>query len=122
MVVCRNGFFGNRLADIAERCGAQTHVVDAPWGKPVSPEELARELGKHPKVKAVGVVHGETSTGVLTPLREIVDLVHQHDAIVIVDAVTSLGGQDVRMDEWDLDVCYSAHPKVLGGATGSGAY
>ena len=104
--------------DIAERCGAETHVVDATWGKPVDPEDLARELVKHPKVKAVGVVHGETSTGVLTPLREIVDLVHQHDAIVIVDAVTSLGGHDVRMDEWDLDLCYSASQKCLGAPPG----
>jgi alanine-glyoxylate transaminase/serine-glyoxylate transaminase/serine-pyruvate transaminase len=118
VVVCRNGFFGNRLADIAERCGAETHVVEAAWGKPVDLEALASELDKHPKIKAVGVVHGETSTGVLTPLREIVELVHQHDAIVIVDAVTSLGGHDVRMDEWDLDVCYSASQKCLGAPPG----
>ena len=118
VVVCHNGFFGSRLADIAERCGAETHVVGATWGKSVDPEDLARELDKHPKVKAVGVVHGETSTGVLTPLREIVDLVHAHDAIVIVDAVTSLGGHDVRMEEWDLDVCYSASQKCLGAPPG----
>jgi alanine-glyoxylate transaminase/serine-glyoxylate transaminase/serine-pyruvate transaminase len=118
VVVCRNGFFGNRLADIAERCGAETHMVDATWGKPVDLADLARELDKHSKVKAVGVVHGETSTGVLTSLQEIVDLVHQHDAIVIVDAVTSLGGHEVQMDEWDLDVCYSASQKCLGAPPG----
>lgn len=118
MVVCRNGFFGNRLADIAERCGAETYLVDAPWGKPVQVEDLARELNKHSKVKAVGVVHGETSTGVLNPLPEVVELAHQHDAVVIVDAVTSLGGHDVRMDEWDLDVCYSATQKCLGAPPG----
>ena len=118
MVVCRNGFFGNRLADIAERCGAETFIVDSPWGKPVDVEGLSRELDKHPKVKAVGVINAETSTGVLTPLREIVDLAHQHDAILIADAVTSLGGHDVRMDEWDLDVCYSASQKCLGAPPG----
>ena len=118
VVVCRNGFFGNRLADIAERSGAETHMVDATWGKPVDLADLARELDKHSKVKAVGVVHGETSTGVLTSLQEIVDLVHQHDAIVIVDAVTSLGGHEVQMDEWDLDVCYSASQKCLGAPPG----
>ena len=65
MVVCRNGFFGHRLADIAQRCGAETFVVDAPWGKPVDIQVLEDELRRHPKVKAVGMVHGETSTGVL---------------------------------------------------------
>lgn len=118
MVVCRNGFFGDRLAEIAERCGAQVHVVDTPWGKPVDVDALARELDKHPRVKAVGVVHAETSTGVLTPLKDIIDLVHRHDAVVIVDAVTSLGGHDVRMDDWDVDVCYSATQKCLGAPPG----
>ena len=118
VVVCRNGFFGNRLADIAERCGAETFIVDSPWGKPVDVEGLSRELDKHTKVKAVGVINAETSTGVLTPLPEIVDLAHQHDAILIADAVTSLGGHDVRMDEWDLDVCYSASQKCLGAPPG----
>ena len=118
VVVCRNGYFGIRLADIAERCGADVHVVDSPWGKPVDVEGLAQELKKHPKVKAVGVVNGETSTGVLTPLPEIVELVHQHDALIIVDAVTSLGGHDLRMDEWDLDVCYSGSQKCLGAPPG----
>ncbi len=118
MVVCRNGFFGNRLADIAQRCGAETYVVDTPWGQPVDAQALADELKRHPKVKAVGVVHAETSTGVLTPLKEIVALAHQHDALVIVDAVTSLGGHQVRMDEWDLDVCYGASQKCLGAPPG----
>ena len=118
MVVCRNGFFGNRLADIAQRCGAETYVVDTPWGQPVDVQALADELKRHPKIKAVGVVHGETSTGVLTPLKEIVGLAHQHDALVIVDAVTSLGGHQVRMDEWDLDVCYSGSQKCLGAPPG----
>jgi alanine-glyoxylate transaminase/serine-glyoxylate transaminase/serine-pyruvate transaminase len=118
VVVCRNGYFGNRLADIAERCGADVRLVDRPWGKPVDVEGLARELKKHSKVKAVGVVNAETSTGVLTPLPEIVELAHQHEALVIVDAVTSLGGHDVRMDEWDVDVCFSGSQKCLGAPPG----
>ena len=117
-VVCRNGYFGNRLADIAERCGADVHVVDTPWGKPVDVEGLEQELKKHPKVKAVGVVNAETSTGVLTSLPEIVDLVHRHEALIIVDAVTSLGGHDLRMDEWGLDVCFSGSQKCLGAPPG----
>ena len=118
VVICRNGYFGQRLADIAERCGADVHVVDSPWGKPVDVDSLAGELKKHSKVKAVGVVHAETSTGVLTPLPEIVQLIRQHDALAIVDAVTSLGGHDVRMDEWGVDVCYSASQKCLGAPPG----
>jgi alanine-glyoxylate transaminase/serine-glyoxylate transaminase/serine-pyruvate transaminase len=118
IVICRNGFFGVRLADIAERCGAEVHTIDVPWGKPVDVQALEDELKKHPKVKAVGVVHAETSTGVLTPLPEICELAHRHGAVVIVDAVTSLGGHEVRMDDWDIDVCYSATQKCLGAPPG----
>jgi len=117
-IICRNGYFGDRLSDIAQRCGASTVIVDSPWGKPVDVQGLADELQKHPKVKMVGMVHAETSTGVLTPLREIIDLAHQHDALIVVDAVTSLGSHDIRMDEWDIDVCYSASQKCLGAPPG----
>ena len=64
MVVCRNGFFGIRLSNIAERCGARVYEVDTPWGQPVDPQALEDELSRHSRVKAVGVVHAETSTGV----------------------------------------------------------
>ena len=117
-VICRNGFFGDRLADIADRCGAQVAIVDFPWGKPADPQVLSDELKKHSRVKMVGVVHAETSTGVLTPLQEIVELAHQHDALVVVDAVTSLGSHEVQMDAWDIDVCYSASQKCLGSPPG----
>ena len=117
-VICRNGFFGDRLADIADRCGAQVAIVDFPWGKPADPQVLSDELKKHSRVKMVGVVHAETSTGVLTPLQEIVELAHQHDALVVVDAVTSLGSHEVQMDAWDIDICYSASQKCLGSPPG----
>ena len=117
-IVCRNGYFGGRLADIAQRYGAATTVLDFPWGKPVDPQVLSDEIKKHPRVKMVGVVHAETSTGVLTPLKEIIDLAHRHDALVIVDAVTSLGSHEVQADAWDIDVCYSASQKCLGSPPG----
>lgn len=117
-IVCRNGYFGDRLADIAGRYGATTVILDFPWGKPVDPQLVSDELRKHDRVKMVGVVHAETSTGVLTPLQEIIDLAHQHDALVIADAVTSLGSHDVQMDAWDVDVCYSASQKCLGSPPG----
>ncbi len=118
IIICRNGFFGDRLADIAQRCGAQTIILDFEWGQPVALPALADALERHANVKAVGVVHGETSTGILTPLPEIVNLAHRHNALIVVDAVTSLGGHDLRMDEWDLDVCYSGTQKCLGAPPG----
>ncbi len=118
IIICRNGFFGDRLGDIAERCGAEVFILDFEWGAPVDLQVLADALERHGPVKAVGVVHAETSTGVLTPLPELVELVHRHNALIIVDAVTSLGGHDLRMDEWDLDVCYSATQKCLGAPPG----
>ena len=118
VLVCRNGYFGNRLADIAERCGATVHLMDTPWGKAVDPQMLRDELKKHPGLKAVGVVHAETSTGVLSFIKELVDVIHEAGALSIVDAVTSLGGHEVRMDDWGIDICYSATQKCLGAPPG----
>ncbi len=118
MVVCRNGYFGVRLGNIAERCGARVFEVDAPWGSPVDPQALDDELSGHSRVKAVGVVHAETSTGVLTPLPDILDVIRKHGAVSIVDAVTSLGGHDMQVDEWGIDVCYSGTQKCLGAPPG----
>ena len=118
IIICRNGFFGDRLADIAQRCHAQTFILDSNWGQPVNIAALADELEKRSPVKAVGIVHAETSTGALTPLPEIVQLSHPHNALVIVDAVTSLGGHNLQMDAWDLDVCYSGTQKCLGAPPG----
>ena len=118
VLICRNGYFGIRLGDIAERCGATVHLMDTPWGKAVDPQMLRDELKKHPRLKAVGVVHAETSTGVLSDMKELVDVIHESGALTIVDAVTSLGGHEVRMDDWGIDVCYSATQKCLGAPPG----
>ena len=118
VLICRNGYFGIRLGDIAERCGATVRLIDTPWGKSVDPEMLRDELKKHSGLKAVGVVHAETSTGVISDMKEIVDVIHESGALAIVDAVTSLGGHEVRMDDWGMDVCYSATQKCLGAPPG----
>ena len=118
VVVATNGFFGARLADIAGRTGAIVHTVEHPPGQPVSVEAVQAELARHDRVKAVGVVHAETSTGVLTPLPELAKVVHDAGALFLVDAVTSLGGVEMRVDEWDLDVCYSGTQKCLGAPPG----
>jgi alanine-glyoxylate transaminase/serine-glyoxylate transaminase/serine-pyruvate transaminase len=118
VVVVVNGFFGVRMVEIAARCGADVHRVDVPWGKAVLPEIVEQALKSQGKVKAVGIVHAETSTGVLSPIKEIASVAHNHGALLIVDAVTSLGGVEFRMDDWDLDVCYSASQKCLGAPSG----
>lgn len=118
VIVAVNGFFGSRMVEIASRCGAEVHRLDVPWGKPVLPEMIEQALQAQGTVKAVGVVHAETSTGVLSPIKDIAQVVHNHDALLIVDAVTSLGGVEFRMDDWELDVCYSASQKCLGAPPG----
>ena len=117
-IVCRNGYFGVRLADIAQRCGANTVMVDSPWGQPADLNALEDALNANPGVRMVGLVHAETSTGALTPLQDAIDLAHRHGALVVVDAVTSLGSHEVRVDDWDIDVCYSASQKCLGAPPG----
>ena len=120
VVIAINGYFGNRMADIASRCGAHVHTVEFPWGKPIGPDLslLEDEMKAHPRVKALGVVHGETSTGVISSLPQIADLAHRYDALLIADAVTTLGGAAVDLDGWDVDVCYSATQKCLGAPPG----
>lgn len=118
IIVCRNGYFGARLADIAQRCRAQVHTIDAPWGQPVDPQALTDALNRHPRAKAVGLIHAETSTGVLTPLTEILPIIQNHGALSIVDAVTSLGGHEMQVDQWGIDVCYSGTQKCLGAPPG----
>jgi alanine-glyoxylate transaminase / serine-glyoxylate transaminase / serine-pyruvate transaminase len=118
VVVAVNGFFGARMAEIASRCGAEVHRIDVPWGKPVLPEMVEARLKNLGQVKAVGVVHAATSTGVLSPIRDIAAVVHQYDALIIADVVTSLGGLELRMDEWELDICYGASQKCLGAPPG----
>jgi alanine-glyoxylate transaminase/serine-glyoxylate transaminase/serine-pyruvate transaminase len=118
VLIVVNGFFGGRMVEIAARCGADVQRLDIPWGQPVLPERVAQALSAQGQVKAVGVVHAETSTGVLSPLQEIAQVVHRYDALLIVDAVTSLGGVELCMDEWDLDICYGASQKCLGAPPG----
>ncbi|MBI2914818.1 MAG: alanine--glyoxylate aminotransferase family protein [Firmicutes bacterium] len=113
VVVCIIGFFGQRMLEIVERCGAKPVVVEAEWGKVVEPDAVRKALAGG-RTKLVALVHAETSTGILQPLEEIVSIAHEHDAMVAVDAVTSLGGVAVDVDARGLDVCYSGSQKCLG--------
>jgi alanine-glyoxylate transaminase/serine-glyoxylate transaminase/serine-pyruvate transaminase len=113
MIVCIGGVFGGRMSDVARRCGATVHVVEVPWGQTFEPEDVARALEDHPKTKVVGLVHAETSTGAHQPLIEISRLVHDAGALLLVDAVTSLGGVELDVDTWGIDACYSGSQKCL---------
>lgn len=113
IVVGANGYFADRLADIAQRAGATVHKVVQPYGEPVDANALEAEVKRHPDVKAVAMVHAETSAGVVTPVPEIAGIAHNADALLIVDAVTSLGGVELRIDDWDVDICYSGTQKCL---------
>ena len=117
-VVADNGFFGARLSEIARRQGAEVDVVETEWGRTVPPEDVERALKRHARVKLLAVVHAETSTGVIQPLGELSRLAHAHDALFLVDAVTSLGGSPVGVDDMDIDFCYAASQKCLGAPPG----
>ncbi len=113
VVVCVKGVFGQRLRDIAGRCGAEVISVEAPWGKPIQPEQVRDALESAGGAKLVAIVHAETSTGVLQPLEEISKIAKEYDALLVVDAVTSLGGVELKVDEWGIDACYSGTQKAL---------
>lgn len=112
VVICVNGVFGGRMCDVAERAGAKVHRVDAPWGKIIEPAQVAAAL-KTCKPKLVAIVHAETSTGVRQPLEEIGKMTRDAGALFLVDAVTSIGGVDLRVDEWGIDALYSGTQKCL---------
>ncbi|MPZ13309.1 MAG: aminotransferase class V-fold PLP-dependent enzyme [Chloroflexi bacterium] len=116
-IICVNGLFGKRMADIAGRCGGTAVEVTAPWGKPVDPDDVRRAL-ENGRNRLVAVVHGETSTGVEQPIDEIGRLARAHGAMLVVDAVATLGGIPVVPDQWGAAVCYSASQKCLSAPPG----
>ncbi|MGH3755988.1 MAG: pyridoxal-phosphate-dependent aminotransferase family protein, partial [Pseudonocardiaceae bacterium] len=116
-IVGVNGYFGERLCEVARRVGAQVQAVHAPWGRALDPEQLLDAQRQAPQARLVAVVHAETSTGVrnqIAPLREL----QGTDTLLLVDTVTSLGGIPVEVDAWGVDACYSATQKCLGAPSG----
>jgi len=112
-VVGVNGLFGERMVDNAQRSGAQVIEVAAEWGRIIEPEAIEAALKAQKRVKLVALVHAETSTGILQPLTEISRLAKQYNALFLVDTVTSLGGHEVAIDDWGIDICYSGTQKCL---------
>lgn len=118
VVVCINGVFGQRMKDIIERAGANPIVVEATWGEPIDANKIEAALKSSSSPRAVALVHAETSTGVLQNLSGLSEMAHQHGALLIVDAVTSLGGHPVGIDRNGIDICYSGTQKCLGAPPG----
>jgi alanine-glyoxylate transaminase/serine-glyoxylate transaminase/serine-pyruvate transaminase len=119
VIVCINGYFGMRIADMAARYGAEVRTLSRPWGEAFTADEIAEAMETQP-AKIVAIVQAETSTGVLQPLQETAQVVHQRDGLLLVDAVTSLGGVPVSVDETGIDICYSGSQKCLGCPPGIG--
>ncbi len=113
VVVCRNGVFGGRMIENVERAGGVAVVVEDGWGEPVDPQKLEDALKKNRDAKVVAFVHAETSTGVQSDAKTLVEIAHKYNTLTIVDAVTSLGGTPVLVDEWGIDAIYSASQKCL---------
>ena len=113
VIVCQNGVFGSRMKENVERCGGTPVMVEDEWGKAVDPQKLEDALNAHADAKIVAFVHAETSTGAQSDAKTLVEIAHKHDCITIVDAVTSLGGTPVLVDEWKIDAIYSGTQKCL---------
>ena len=118
VIVCQNGVFGGRMKENVERCGATPIMVMDRWGDPVDPEKLEAAIKAHPDAKVVAFVHAETSTGVRSDAQTLCHLAKSAGMLVIMDAVTSLAGIELKADDWGADVVYSGTQKCLSGLPG----
>ncbi|VAX01440.1 Serine--pyruvate aminotransferase / L-alanine:glyoxylate aminotransferase [hydrothermal vent metagenome] len=117
-IVCQNGVFGGRMKENVERCGATAVMVEDEWGKVVDPNKVEAALKANPDAKVLAFVHAETSTGAQSDAKTLVELAHKHDCLTIVDAVTSLAGSPLKVDEWNIDAIYSGTQKCLSAPPG----
>ena len=113
VIVCQNGVFGGRMKENVERSGGQAVMVEDAWGMPVDPQKLEDALKAHSDAKLVCFVQAETSTGVESDVKTLAEIAQHHGCLTIVDAVTSVGGSPLRLDEWGVDAVYSGSQKCL---------
>lgn len=113
VIVCQNGVFGGRMKENVERCGGIAVMVQDEWGRAVDPQKLEDVLKANPDARIVAFVHAETSTGAVSDAKILVEIAHKHNCLAIVDAVTSLGGSPLKVDEWKIDAIYSGTQKCL---------
>jgi len=113
VIVCINGVFGMRMQENVERMGGNAVIVSDDWGKAVSIDKVEAALKEHPDATLLAFVHAETSTGASSDVKTLCALAHQYDCLTIVDAVTSLGGSPLYVDDWGVDAIYSGTQKCL---------
>ena len=118
IIIASNGVFGGRMLEIVRRCGATPIAVEFEWGTPVDPGKVEGVLKAHPNAMALAFVHSETSTGVRSDAETLCRLAREHDCLSIVDAVTSLGGIELCVDDWGIDAIYSGTQKCLSAPPG----
>ncbi|RMG49768.1 MAG: alanine--glyoxylate aminotransferase family protein [Gammaproteobacteria bacterium] len=118
VIVCQNGVFGGRMKENVIRCGATPVMVEDEWGRAVDPDKLRDALKANPDARVVAFVHAETSTGAQSDAETLCRIAREHDCLTIVDAVTSLGGTPVKVDDWGIDAIYSGTQKCLSCAPG----
>jgi aspartate aminotransferase-like enzyme len=114
MLCCVCGSFGKRFTEVAVSNGKQVETIEPPLGEPVTPEMLDQKLTEYPDTEAVSVTHNETSVGLINPLKKLAKVVKEHGKLLIVDAVSSMGGTEIKVDKWGLDVCFSSTQKCFG--------
>jgi len=112
VLVCAKGYFGGRMIDVAGRAGAEVGVLEVPWGQVFDLDQIRDQIRAF-RPRVVGIVHAETSTGAWQPLAELGRICHEHDALLIIDTVTSLGCVEVAIDAWEVDAVYSCSQKGL---------
>ncbi|MCI0700286.1 MAG: alanine--glyoxylate aminotransferase family protein [Planctomycetia bacterium] len=112
VVVCEKGYFGNRMTDVASRCGSKLTVLSQPWGQVFDHDQI-RDTLKNVRPKVLAIVHAETSTGALQDISQLGKLCHEFNTLLIADCVTSLGCIPVNLDEWEVDAAYSCSQKGL---------
>ena len=120
ILCCINGSFGERFAEVAEANGITVVKLAPPLGEPISTSDLNEMLTKNPDVEAVAITHNETSVGLINPLEDLVATAKRHGKLVFVDAVSSMGGTEIEVDELGIDVCFSSSQKCFGVPPGLG--
>ena len=113
VLVCKNGVFGGRMAEIVEKIGGKLHLIEDEWGKPVDPQKVEDTLKQNSNIKVVAFVHAETSTGALSDAKTLCEIARKHDALTVADTVTSLAGSELEVEAWGIDATYSGSQKCM---------
>jgi len=120
VLCCVNGSFGKRFVEVAISNGKTVETIEPPLGNPITPDLLDDKLSKCPDVEAVAITHNETSIGLINPLKKLAEVVKKHGKLLFVDAVSSMGGVEIKVDKWDLAVCFTGSQKCFGVPPGLG--